>query len=302
MGEPMILQQIESFIAVADAANFSHAARNIHMSQPTLSRQIKMLEDELGCTLFQRNRRPLRLTEPGRVFYEGMKKALGQIDYTTEMTKAAAHGRSGNLSIGFLNGLYAEYRYLDMVNELKETCRTLSIRCTKVSDGELTKGLLDESLDIAFSLNFSAYEEAGLRITPLEGIQTVVVMSARHPLAEKTALSECALEGETFFLNAPKEGYQLEAWLSEYVDLDRIEQVEVESNETAYMKVLSEEGLAVSNVYDPMIANNPLFHCIEIPLGGGSPYISAIDNPANGNAVKELLLELLKHVDRSRSL
>ena len=291
----MLLQQIESFMAVAEAANFTHAAQSTHISQPTLSRQVKMLEDELGCSLFQRSKRPLCLTVAGEVFYEGMKKALAQMEYTREMARAAARGKSGKLSIGFTSGIFAEYMFLDVVNDLKETCHSLEVTCTKKDTEDLVKSLASEGVDVAFSLDFPHFSQAGMRVTPLVRVPTVIVMAASHPLAAKNTLDHDALDGQRLFLNAPLQAYRLETWMSGLFNLDRINLVEVGSVDEAYMKVLSEGGLSISNAFDPVLRNNPLYHCYQVPDESLYPFVCAVDKPGNGNAAKDLFLELVRH-------
>lgn len=91
----MTLLQLQYFIAVVETGNFTHAARQVYTSQPTISRQVQMLEDELGYSLFNRNSKPLRLTEPGQILYEGMKEAISQINVTLEKAKTARRGKRG---------------------------------------------------------------------------------------------------------------------------------------------------------------------------------------------------------------
>ena len=293
----MQLQQIESFIAVADAANFTHAARKTHTSQPTLSRHISLLEAELSFELFQRGKRPLRLTESGRVLYEGMKKALGQMDYAVEMARAASQGRSGTLSVGFLENVYAEHLYLPVIEGLKGTCSTLDLRCTKMNTEELIKGLMDESLDVAVSIEFDLFGEADLRVTRLEGVPCFLVVSSQHRLAAKNVLDRGDLDGETLFLNAPMEAYRIDVWMHRLFDLKGTRRVEVPTTEAAYLNVLCEGGLAISNAYDPIVHGSDLYHCIPIPMQDRLPHFCAVDNPLKRNAVKDLFLELLKHAE-----
>ena len=75
----MTLQQLKYFITVAEIGNITYAAQRLYTSQPTISRQIQMLESELGYRLFNRHSKPLKLTEPGKILYDGMKEALSQI-------------------------------------------------------------------------------------------------------------------------------------------------------------------------------------------------------------------------------
>ena len=72
----MTLLQLQYFIAVVETGNFTHAARQVYTSQPTISRQVQMLEDDLGHSLFNLNSKPLRLTDPGQILYEGLKDAI----------------------------------------------------------------------------------------------------------------------------------------------------------------------------------------------------------------------------------
>lgn len=86
----MTLQQLKYFITVAEIKNITYAAQRLYTSQPTISRQIQMLEAELGYSLFNRRSKPLKLTEPGKILYEGMKEAISQINYTLETAKIAS--------------------------------------------------------------------------------------------------------------------------------------------------------------------------------------------------------------------
>ena len=71
----MNFRHLKYFVTVADEQNFTRAAEKLHISQPPLSRQIQDLEAELGVDLFERGARPLKLTEPGRFFYEQIGRA-----------------------------------------------------------------------------------------------------------------------------------------------------------------------------------------------------------------------------------
>ena len=83
----MDLRQLRYFVAVARERNFTRAAQNLHIAQPPLSRQIQLLEEELGVPLILRDTRPIRLTEAGRLFHEQALQVLGRVEQMREATR-----------------------------------------------------------------------------------------------------------------------------------------------------------------------------------------------------------------------
>src|SRR3954471_23129795 len=94
------LRLMRYVVAVADEGGFQRAAERRHMAQPPLSRQIRGLERELGVRLF--DRRPTRLTEPGRVFVESARKVLTDAEEVVAATRAAARGERGSVRLGYV--------------------------------------------------------------------------------------------------------------------------------------------------------------------------------------------------------
>jgi DNA-binding transcriptional LysR family regulator len=98
--DPMELRHIRYVIAVAEELNFGRAAERLNMSQPPLSHQIRLLEEELGAKLFDRTRRYVQLTEAGVRFVEEGRKVLAQVDHTVKIAVSASRGEAGSLTIG----------------------------------------------------------------------------------------------------------------------------------------------------------------------------------------------------------
>lgn len=290
----MTLQQLKYFITVAEIRNITGAAQRLYTSQPTISRQIQMLEAELGYSLFNRKSKPLKLTEPGRILYEGMKEAISQINYTLETAKIAAEGKKGSLSIAFQTGYYSEYMLFPIIAELKESLPDLNIRYNKMTTTEQHIGLENESIDIAIGIEFPHWEEAGYEVYELKKVETLIVMSKEHRLASKNKLEYKDLCGETFFLTSPN-GYQVDEIFKGVFSLQDVHQVKVPQSEIAYFKVLSDNGLTISNPHDPYLMNNPYYHTIPFESEYADSYVCVV-NPKNQNPVINIFLELLKIV------
>ena len=101
----MNLKQMEYFLAIVNEGNISAAAKSLHISQPPLSAQMKLLEDELGVVLFERGSRSIFLTEAGKVFYE---KALHILHLTTAVSdelQQMGQGLKGPLHLGMISSV-----------------------------------------------------------------------------------------------------------------------------------------------------------------------------------------------------
>src|SRR3546814_2092500 len=98
----MDLRQLRYFVAGARERNFTRAAETLQIAQPPLSRQIQLLEEELGVTLISRATRPLRLTDAGRLFNEQAMQILGRVEQLKVATQRVGRQERRVLSIGFV--------------------------------------------------------------------------------------------------------------------------------------------------------------------------------------------------------
>ena len=99
----MDLKQLEYFKTVVETGNISAAARQLHMSQPPLSNQIKLLEQELGCVLLERGARHINLTQAGEILYRKASALLDLSDFTLKELEAYKKGIAGTLRIGIVS-------------------------------------------------------------------------------------------------------------------------------------------------------------------------------------------------------
>lgn len=205
----MELRQLEYFVAVADTLNFTRAADLMHISQPPLSRQIKLLETELGVPLFLRTSRRVALTPAGRMLADEARRVLAGTRQLQVLADAAAHGRfTPPLRISAVPTAFLQW-VPDIVAGLRRTRPGISVSLTCKDIAGVEADLITGTSDVAFTRAFHAspaVRSAVLRKEPL-----VAAVSATGPWAARTELEVRELAGEQLAL-VSREGAQ------EYVD------------------------------------------------------------------------------------
>jgi len=104
-GIEMELRHLRYFVTAGEEQHFNRAAERLHIAQPALSRQIQDLEEEIGCKLFDRLPRGVRLSAAGKCFMEEARQILAQVNEATARTKRIAAGQSGTLRVGFIESI-----------------------------------------------------------------------------------------------------------------------------------------------------------------------------------------------------
>ncbi|TCL68283.1 LysR substrate-binding domain-containing protein [Rhizobium sp. BK251] len=192
----MELRHLRYFIAVAEEGSLTVAAeRRLHTAQPSLSRQIRDLEHEVGVSLLVRSARGVELTEAGKVFLDHARLALAQVDAGREGARRAARPLKPVFAVGFLSG--------QEVNWLAETTRLLgadlrNIEMTVSSENspELAEGLSSGRLDVAFLRHEPNHPELDYITVGTEHF--VVLMPSDHRLARQKEIDVRELAKETF--------------------------------------------------------------------------------------------------------
>ena len=99
----MDIKQLTYFITIAEEGTITHAANKLHMAQPPLSTQLKLLEDELGIKLIERGARKVKLTDAGKILYKRAKHILEITNSTTKEIEEFRKGIQGTLRLGTIS-------------------------------------------------------------------------------------------------------------------------------------------------------------------------------------------------------
>ncbi|AET93723.1 LysR family transcriptional regulator (plasmid) [Burkholderia sp. KK1] len=202
----MELRHLRYFVAVAEERNFTRAAERLHIAQPPLSRQIQQLEETLGVQLFERNSRPLKLTETGKFFYSHAVQLLAQTAELESMTR-----RVGNiersLSVGFVGStLYGMLPKI--IRRFRDENATVELSLHEMSTMDQIRALKDGRIDVGFGR--IRHEDANIRRVILREEKLIVALPIGHPLSmAKPVLSLRDLINETLiiFPKAPRPSY-----------------------------------------------------------------------------------------------
>ncbi|MEQ8233871.1 MAG: LysR family transcriptional regulator [Gammaproteobacteria bacterium] len=192
------LRQLRYFVAVAEHASFTRAARMLHLSQPPLSRQISNLERAVGATLLVRDRSGVRLTDAGNYFLAEARRLLGQLAMAAETTAEIAAGRVGTVRLGFAStALYGELPALVRRARAEQTGIRLELH--EMTLTQQVAGIRAGEIDLGFAL--CAGEERELQRHVIGDESVVACLPDNHPRAARQPrrpLVASALAGETF--------------------------------------------------------------------------------------------------------
>jgi LysR family transcriptional regulator, hca operon transcriptional activator len=289
----MELRHLRYFVAVAEEKSITVAAkRRLRTAQPSLSRQLRELETEVGATLMTRSASGIELTAAGRTFLDHARLALAQVEAAAAAARRAAHPEERTLALGFLSG--CEPAWLPgVMHVLRAELPGIEVTISSKHSPQLAEGLATGKLDAAFLRPEERYPDLVYRVLVSEPL--VVVLPSDHRLASRAAIGLKDLAGETF-IGMADQAPVLRSIIEDYirrsgVDLKPTHRVEYLS--MAISLVASTRGVALL----PDFARNFLtLSVIARPLAGEAPSIDLVLGYHKANNAP-LLKTFLSRVD-----
>lgn len=197
----MTILHIKYFITVAECRNFTQAAEQLFITQPSLSRQIMSMENELNVTLFIRHRNhSIELTPAGMSLLDSFKEIYNNYQKSVEQAQKIASNINGSLRIGILNGEYIGDFMPILTQYFLQNYPSIDIYFKAYNFKDLTKKLYNKELDIIFTLYFSVKELDNLNFQIISQSKDCIAMSIYHPLASVKSLSLTDLKDERFII------------------------------------------------------------------------------------------------------
>ncbi|MBL4760524.1 MAG: LysR family transcriptional regulator [Mariprofundaceae bacterium] len=182
----MNLREMSYLVAVADLRNFTKAAEQCHVSQPTLSAQIKKMEASLDVKIFERDNKQVMITEEGKDIIQSAEKILQEVERIKEIAEHARNPFSGKFRLGAFPTL-ATYIFPDMVPQIKRLMPELHLILIEDKTAELIERLHKGEIDAAL-LALPIHGES-LEVKTLFDDNFLLAVSPSHPLANTTKMN-----------------------------------------------------------------------------------------------------------------
>ena len=284
----MELRHLRYFVAVVEEGSLTTAAeRRLHTSQPSLSRQIRDLEDQVGAELLLRSVHGVELTAAGKAFLDHARLALMQVDAAVEAARRAAQPARKTFAIGFQTG--HEMNWLPQaMHVLRDELKNIEVTVSSDYSPDLAEALARGRLDLAFMRVEPGYD-LGYHVVDREPL--IVLMPSDHRLTAKQAIHPRELVGEIFIGGANK-ATVLRAVTEDYLRRSGVDiklDHGVDNMAMAMSLVASTRGLALMPAYAKNLLPSSV---VSRPLEGEAPTIEVAVGYSKSNTSPILKLFL----------
>src|SRR5258708_4298105 len=286
----MELRRLRYFVAVVEEGSLTTAAeRRLHTSQPSLSRQIRDLERQVGAELLSRSVHGVELTVAGKAFLDHARLALMQVEAAVEAARRAAQPARKTFAIGFLTG--HEMNWLPRVmHVLRDELKNIEVTISSDYSPDLAEAVARGRLDLAFMRVEPAYD-LGYHVVDREPL--IVLMASDHRLTARQAIHPRELVGEIFIggsykasvLRAVTEDYLRRSGVDINIDHG------VDNMAMTISLVVSTRGLALMPAYAKNLLPPSV---VSRPLEGEAPMIDIAVGYSKSNASPILKLFLMR--------
>jgi len=191
------LRYLWYFVAVAEELSFSRAATRIGIAQPPLSQQIQKLEALLGCVLFDRRGRRVRLTDAGTLLVGEARRLLADAAHTTQLLRRSGRGETGTLTIGFWPSTLFSPLPL-AVRRFREQFPQVAVRLRELFPPDHIEALHAGTIDVAILRE--PKPEPGILELPVLAETFVAAVPADHRLGKLRTIAASRLRDEPFVL------------------------------------------------------------------------------------------------------
>jgi DNA-binding transcriptional LysR family regulator len=200
------LTDLRTILAVANAGGFRRAATQLAVGQSVVSKRVRALEDELGVSLFERNREGARLTHAGRNFVERARSVVAEIDAAAQEARCAGIAANGRLNLGIVTSL-STGRQRELLTAFRDAAPEVRVELREGERDDLLARLADRRLDLVILTGEVSAVHGDSLLAWSELVY--VALPVQHPLSEREALGWSDLLDESFIVTAAEPGPEI---------------------------------------------------------------------------------------------
>lgn len=213
----MDLKQIRSFVAVYGDGSINRAAERLNIAQPSLSQQIKTLEQSVGVQLFERHARGVRPTPAGDRFYDDCRKILGNVESASQNMREFSLGTSGSLDVGLIPTV-TKGVLSSVLPAFITALPNVELRVVEAFSGTLTDWVMSGELDFAIGTEPPRHDGLEMRVLSAEPLVMVSGRKAGLTHLEPVSLKQLP----TVNLVMPSAQHSLRTLIERYIKLGNI--------------------------------------------------------------------------------
>lgn len=261
----MRITQLRSFYAVGRCGSVTAAAKALHVSQPTVTTQVRALEQSYGVELFHRHGRSITLTSAGATLYSIAQRIFSGEEEAIDFLKEVGGLRTGHLKIGAVGPFHA----MEIIARFCQHYPGIRIQMTVGNSEQCIRGLLNYETDVAILAQYASHPQ--LHAVPYRKHPIVVIAASGHPLAARKAIRLKDLEGVPLILREP--GSTTRKALEDALRRERIAPtiaMEIGSREAVREAVIL--GLGIAVVSEREHIEDPRLHKLSILDDGISTF------------------------------
>ena len=298
----MELRHLRYFVAVAEALSFTKAAAKLRLAQPSLTRQVRNLEDEIGVRLLDRSNNRVALTEEGRRFLFDSKKLLAMCDESVAAVQRMNHGESSHIDIGYVANIHHGLLPATL-GAFRKLCPDVALNLFDMGSSAQIEALNAHKIDLGFVGLHPSLSGSDLLSECVAHDMIFVCLPTGHPLAKKARIKFAELASQYFVGMSPKMYPGKREWLIATCKaagfVARVLQ-EVDS-EIAAIKFVA-DGLGIALLPEQISClphEGVVFRPLSPPLRRESTIAWRADNPSK--PLKDYI-RIVKDLSRSMSL
>jgi DNA-binding transcriptional LysR family regulator len=210
----MELRHLRYFVAVAEALSFTKAAEKLRLAQPSLTRQVRNLEDEIGVKLLDRSSNPIALTVEGRQFLFDARNLLAMCAESIATVQRMKQGQSADLNIGYVANIH--YGLLPAtLGAFRKLCPSVALNLFDMTSAEQFLALDSRKIDLGFVGLRASFSGQHLLSERVAHDTMLVALATGHPLAKNKAVKLTELAAQFFIGMSARTHPGAREWLAD---------------------------------------------------------------------------------------